>query len=83
MHLHQSVRLAKVENARHPSKLVANAVSDGQEAYVSYVKDPVGRGVLFGLQSGLVQTGSEYEDSNVGLFDFRAESESQDLKGSL
>ena len=44
----------KVENARHPSKLVANAVSEGQEAYVSYVKNPVGRGVLLGLQAGLV-----------------------------
>ena len=57
--LHQSVRLAKVENARHPSKLVANAVSEAQEGYISYVKDAVGRGVLLGLQAGLVQTGSE------------------------
>ena len=32
--LHPVVRLAKVENARHPSKLVANSVSDDQETYV-------------------------------------------------
>jgi hypothetical protein len=81
--LHQSVRLAKVMNARHPSKLVANAVSEGQEAYVSYVKDPVGPGVLLGLQAGLVQTGCEHADSNAGSFDFRAECEAQDLRGSL